>query len=496
MSLHKIGQDQWTQTAVKSTFRIDIPDNLASASTNPTSLCGLGWRFWCSIEAESTPVFIDAQGVMVPGRRIILYFNPHLVQSAAYGELSFSIQTENLFALNDTPFYPTLNLPHNGYPEDLTLGTYGFSRSNHTTPIIAITVTLPSNLGLSIPRSLEPRMETAFADMIGGEQAADIKFYAYTRVGSSYVTHPRPMFGKVSLLRGFSPDLDDLISGAEGFHESKVVDMDDYVIDESRFGDYDYMSDSDLDADDDDESGGRLSPKYWTPVFRAVDSTFETHSSLKRSELLTPEGKRMEFTTASSSPRPLSPLYNSPKKSKLTPAGQMVPLPPSSESPHIFFPITPVRHGMGRVIVVKDTACRTWNALLYYLYTKKITFYNRNLPEEPRRKLDCSAKSMYRLTEKLGLEELKALAFEAVRSQMSVENIVQEAFSKFTSLYPDIQRIEVEFLIAHLSEVKKDIQSELKSICGARPECAEVLTEIVCRDTIPNPGTKRGKKRG
>ncbi|KAJ7759340.1 hypothetical protein DFH07DRAFT_741203 [Mycena maculata] len=85
----------------------------------------------------------------------------------------------------------------------------------------------------------------------------------------------------------------------------------------------------------------------------------------------------------------------------------------------------------------------------------------------------------------LGLQKLKVLTSESVRSQMSTENIVQEAFSKFTSLYPEIRNIEVEFLIAHLSEVKKDIRRELKSICGARPECAEVLTEIVCRDTIP-----------
>ncbi|KAJ7759339.1 hypothetical protein DFH07DRAFT_443813 [Mycena maculata] len=337
MSLVKIGQDQWTQTAVKSTFGIDIPDNMPSASTNPTSLCGLGWRFWCSIEAESTgPVFINAQarGVMVPGRRITLYFNPHVVQSAAYGKFSFYILTESLFFLDDVP---TLNLPHHDYPQDLTLGTYRFSKIYHQTPTIAITVTLPSSLGLFLPRSLGPRMETVFADMIGGEQAADIKFYAYTRVGSTYVSHPRPMFGKVSLLQGFSEDLDDLISGGEGFNESKVVDMDDYVVDESRFGNYDYMSDSDLDTDDEDELGGPLSPRYWTPVLHALDSSSETDNYPKGSELPTPKDEQMVLTAA-----------------RKEPASSPLPL-----SPHIPLPIIPAAHGMGRVIVVRDTAFRT-----------------------------------------------------------------------------------------------------------------------------------------
>jgi hypothetical protein len=50
------------------------------------------------------------------------------------------------------------------------------------------------------------------------------------------------------------------VSGAAGFAESKMVDLDVDIPREERFTEYDYMSDSDLDVDSDDEEDG-VSPE-------------------------------------------------------------------------------------------------------------------------------------------------------------------------------------------------------------------------------------------
>ncbi|KAJ7698452.1 hypothetical protein B0H14DRAFT_2649447, partial [Mycena olivaceomarginata] len=42
------------------------------------------------------------------------------------------------------------------------------------------------------------------------------------------------------------------------------------------------------------------------------------------------------------------------------------------------------------------------------------------------------------------LNELNALALQSLKSQFSADNIVREAFSTFTSLFPEIQDIEVD----------------------------------------------------
>ncbi|KAJ7909228.1 hypothetical protein B0H13DRAFT_2014600, partial [Mycena leptocephala] len=240
------------------------------------------------------------------------------------------------------------------------------------------------------------------------------------------------MFAKMALLRGHSDALDTYllgVSGVAGFAESKMVDLDVDIPQEERFTEYSYMSDSDLDVDSDDEEDG-VSP---------------------------------EASTAAQHPLPLS----GPTSPLLTP--QL---------------ISPRR--MGRVVVVKGHAFKTWNALLYYLYTNKIVFRTSGSgPHDAPQTPECSAKSMYMLADKFGLDELKALALQSLRSQLSTDNIVREAFSTFTSLYPEIQDIEVEFLVENLPNLTGEIDEMLRSICdGVRPQCFNVLRKIVCHTEL------------
>jgi len=64
----------------------------------------------------------------------------------------------------------------------------------------------------------------------------------------------------------------------------------------------------------------------------------------------------------------------------------------------------------------------------------------------------CSPKSMYRLADKLAMEDLKKRAFDAVKAGLSTVNIVNEALSYFTSRHPDVQKMELDILVEKYCE--------------------------------------------
>ncbi|KAJ6631898.1 hypothetical protein B0H10DRAFT_2182929 [Mycena sp. CBHHK59/15] len=440
MAFRKTADDEWTPTGVKSTFTIDVPENPSSqAIGTPTAICGWGWRFSCAIAAASSstsPKLIGTDSSVIPWRRVDVFFHPDVIRKAAYGRITFLTHVENLLPLDDVLFYNEFDVPDDSATNP-PIGVYMHRSDTWGAAMISISVEFRAVLGMALPRPLDARVEEALADTIRGDEVVDVKFYAYTRrIGSSYVARPRPMFAKMALLRGHSDDLDAYlsgISGGEGFLESTMVDLDLDMPEEERFAEYDYMSDSDLDTDDEED------------------------------ELLTGH------------------------------SAENVPLPPSRpRSPALTAP-----RRMGHVVVVKGHAFKTWNALLYYLYTKKIVFSSSEYPHLADRASltpKCSAKSVYKLADAFGLGELKHLALTSLRSQLSAGNIVHEAFSSFTSVYPEIRDIEVEFLINHLPSLTGEIDKMLRSICdGARPQCFDVLRKVVCRTgsapALPRPNT-------
>ncbi|KAJ7139107.1 hypothetical protein C8R44DRAFT_763899 [Mycena epipterygia] len=440
MALRKLSDDEWTPSGVKSTFAIDIPEKPSSqVSGTLTEICGWGWRFSCSIDAASSstsPILMNTDSSIIPWRRVTVFFHPDLIRQAAYGRITFLTQEQNLVPLdNDNVFYKEFDVPDRS-PTNPPLGVY-MRRSDSTgLATISISVQFAAGLGMALPRPLDARVQEALADTLRGKEVVDVKFYAYTRrICGDYVARPRPMFAKVSLLRGHSDDLDSLISGGEGFVESVMVDLDsDLQSPEDEFGEYSYMSDSDLDSDEEEED-------------------VRTDSSGKNAPTL-PPSQPPDFKT--------------------------IPLPPSRPSSP-----APAPRRMGRVVVVKGHAYKTWNALLYYLYTKKIVFSSLDRPRlsAPASRIpECSPKSMYKLADAYGLDDLKKLALTSLRSQLSATNIVQETFSTFTSVYPEIQDIEVQFLIEHLPNLTADIDEMLRKICdGVKPQCFDVLRMVISR---------------
>ncbi|TFK54321.1 hypothetical protein OE88DRAFT_1654944 [Heliocybe sulcata] len=148
---------------------------------------------------------------------------------------------------------------------------------------------------------------------------------------------------------------------------------------------------------------------------------------------------------------------------------------------------------LGRTIVVKDAAYRTYKALMFYLYTGEIKF--RPLTSSQKRSAgdavaqehasrSCSPKSMYRLADKLGLEELKLLARDAIKSGLSEANILEEAFSKFTATpgYGEIRKIELEILCktCRSASVREDLPKMMRRVTlGELPHASEMVSSFM-----------------
>lgn len=101
-----------------------------------------------------------------------------------------------------------------------------------------------------------------------------------------------------------------------------------------------------------------------------------------------------------------------------------------------------------------------------------IEAHAKRYPERPH---PCSAKALYRLADKLNISDLKKRAQDHISQSLTVQNIVWEAFSSFTCQFPDVLKMETDFLLRHWTEVKKT--EAMKSIFGrshAHPGLAEV----------------------
>ncbi|TFK54320.1 hypothetical protein OE88DRAFT_1732992 [Heliocybe sulcata] len=146
---------------------------------------------------------------------------------------------------------------------------------------------------------------------------------------------------------------------------------------------------------------------------------------------------------------------------------------------------------LGRTVIVKDAALRTYTALIFYLYTGEITFRSLTSSQrEPSANAEssrsCSPKSMYRLADKLGVEELKRLAFEALKANLGETNIVQEAFSKFTATpgFEEIRSMELGILrqACRSTKVQSDLpQMMRRAVRGELPHAEEMVDSLIRR---------------
>ncbi|EIN12541.1 hypothetical protein PUNSTDRAFT_118336 [Punctularia strigosozonata HHB-11173 SS5] len=169
-------------------------------------------------------------------------------------------------------------------------------------------------------------------------------------------------------------------------------------------------------------------------------------------------------------------------------------------------------------IVVRDVAYNTYKAVLYYVYTDTIkfaplssSFINTSLPpadaasfrpathrpsgtaevsangtgtgpgaprhtqpsdgqrsgdvsrkdwiakwmkNHPDRPTPCSAKSVYRLADRLDMLELKERAFQHIAKSLTIDNVPHEVFSNFSATFSQVRKVEVNYFLEHWAEIR------------------------------------------
>ncbi|KAG2117654.1 hypothetical protein BD769DRAFT_1777983 [Suillus cothurnatus] len=311
-------------------------------------------------------------------------------------------------------------------------------------------------------------VEALLMKSILGQDLVDTKFHLYS--GRS------PLSRKTSQLQALSANDVVLTARSEFFAEllsrtgpsdATFVDFDDGSVfeDGMALDDYGYASDSDLEDEDDDEaSQTQVSDKITAPPI--VRKTSESDENDDDSFVMAGGRGKIDSTICDPIPG----------------------LPPQAVTPTTFSPIQPVVNC--RNILVRDTAFRTWKALLLYLYTNKLVFSPLKSQGKPRADVEgpnpstlwpCSPKSMYRLGCKVRLDSVRDQAFCAIRDSLNAENILQELSSSFTSKYPAILQMQVQVLVQHITAVPviQNIPSLIRKIVDSQlPHGADIMIDL------------------
>ncbi|KAF8893847.1 hypothetical protein BD779DRAFT_955341 [Infundibulicybe gibba] len=459
MIMEKRQDDQWTSNppSVESTFILKPKES--AQDINFTETCGFGWRFRAQ---TSTPlagtsyadVFTASKIGPFASMCITLAFDPFIVRGAQLGyvriltTMKASTTTEFLVfqpqernqAISFPPPPQATNSP---LPN---LGSFIWTGDINFPPIFSFHVKFSSTLGLHFPTSPPPKALKLLSDSLLGLDQTDVKFYLFSRRNKTgQKTHPQSLFASTQILRGQSSHLDHCIN------VPIATDIDCISAELANFSgdEYDYDSDSDLDTDDDDQIA--------SPPLGVNFSREPVHTTLQ-------------------SPRSSVP--------------EAIPIPEHGKEPR-----APAGR-VGRIVFIPDISYKTWKALIWYLYTHEISF--RPLASQAREintsvvgssTPPCSPKSMYRLANKLGIEELRALSLTAIQSGITKENILKEMFCKFTSYYPEIQEFESTFLISHFASIPTDEVDRAGNLLEGEgfPHPVGILWKVI-RKTLSSPG--------
>ncbi|KAI6137904.1 hypothetical protein BKA82DRAFT_4163747 [Pisolithus tinctorius] len=254
------------------------------------------------------------------------------------------------------------------------------------------------------------------------EEIIDVHFHLFSSrsKSSKRVRHPRVLNSNTVLLKNSAKYFADLFSSETTPSGPKAVDVkdSDELFDGLPLGDYGYESDSDLEDEDDGNTD-------------EDDDGYEVNYDVKKSPgtISGPDERNDEKLDT-----------------KIARA--------NGARPSVSY--------KGRRIFVKDTAFQTWYCLVYYLYTGVITFSplrssgsrdSQSLaPNSDKRPL-CSAKSMYALATKLGLNQLRDQAFAFIRKNVNENNVLQELACSFAGRYLDVLEFELDLLAQNLATI-------------------------------------------
>ncbi|OJA15814.1 hypothetical protein AZE42_09162 [Rhizopogon vesiculosus] len=302
---------------------------------------------------------------------------------------------------------------------------------------------------MSTPEAL---VEALLMKSILGEELVDTKFHLFSgrSIPTCNVTRLQALSANDVVLTSRSDFFAGLLSKVESSaSDPTFIDFDDgSALEDNALDDYGYASDSDLEDEEEEQVG-------------------QTQAS---DESIVTEDARSKVDST-----PDDPIQTS------QPHGTMPTSALIQRKP---------RFVHCRNILVRDTAFRTWKALILYLYTDKIAFSRLKSQGQPRVDVEaskpstswsCSPKSMYRLACKVGLDRVRDRAFSAMRGSLNEENILHELSSSFTSKYPAILQMQVEVLLKHIASVPvmQNIPSLIRRIADSQlPHGADIIIDL------------------
>lgn len=152
----------------------------------------------------------------------------------------------------------------------------------------------------------------------------------------------------------------------------------------------------------------------------------------------------------------------------------------------------------GPAIMVTGLPAKTWECLLLYIYSGAIRFAplksegldvykefsKSHKTEKSASSTSCSCKSVFRVAKQMEMKDLQMLALDHLRSRLTVTNIVEEIFSKFTSQYEEAMKIELEVLARNWDKIKGTPRFEQKVhevAIGKHPHAGQVVVKIFRR---------------
>ncbi|KAH7907801.1 hypothetical protein BJ138DRAFT_1116378 [Hygrophoropsis aurantiaca] len=296
----------------------------------------------------------------------------------------------------------------------------------------------PSDLHAAVT---QPAVLKILAQSLGNGSFFDTKFIIPSRRKTNgNIGAPRTVYARVAVLEAISPLLS--IGNILGKDNTLFVDLAGVPGVQSSNEEYDYESDSDWDGDEDRERGPTTEGRSELAGVTIEEIQDKTHRFKEDTSLTTPA---------------LPSLLEASNNDDVQPPSSNDIISVSSfsdfEKEGTKHAPIPTDHGTSAVhnIYVKGVSYKTWRAFVYYCYTGRVEFSPlrscmitpANIPEGEDRR--CSPKSMYRLAKMI--RALEDVAATAIHENLSKSNILDEAFSKFTSLYPVIQQMEMEILM-------------------------------------------------
>ncbi|KAG6824374.1 hypothetical protein H0H92_007063 [Tricholoma furcatifolium] len=423
---------------------LDTSGRWSGIETRPVSTGqrGLGWSF----VVQAVPLPLKYRNT--PSICIKISVATHTIATGKIGTLSVSITSSgsesDSFKLAQVASHQNkIFLPA---AMTIPLATYRYSpEASEIQPqagvankfVFEIRIELPPTFTLDPNDGYQQSLRSVLTNSLCGGVLGDMQFCLFTRRGGyDSVTGLDTVFANSTLLHGHSEPLDK---------PDKVLVED--LLRKPHYVPYDYSSDSDLEDDDDTDSTDF--EEYYNEVDLWV-------------------------------PPYVSTVMSPPGDSGKTYASRDLNL----------------KDGQS-VIFIQDVAFQTWKTLVHYLQTGSGEIIFNALRSSPREGTlnkatgnsddppSCSPKSMYRLASKLESEKLMKTSLAALGHSLSKDNILEEVFSDFTSLYPEVQKIELDLLVSFLKEPAfvQELLGKMKTVIvdGKTPHCAMVVAAMMSR---------------